>query len=310
MPVDPQVQAVLDVMAQLGAPSLDEYEDAAAARAAVKARAVPAEPSPVHRVEDGTIPGPAGAVPVRTYWPSDATGLPVLVYFNGGGWVIMDLDSHDEPCRRLANDAGVIVVSVDYRLAPEHKFPAALDDCWAATQWVAAHATELGGDPTRLAVGGDSAGGNLAAAVALRAKEAGGPALRFQLLIYPVVGTPWDDRPSYVENADGYMLTAKSMVWFTEHYQREAADAEHPHFSPTRASDLAGLPPALVITAEYDPLRDEGEAYGRMLQEAGVPTTITRYDGMIHGFYGLFAAVTRARDAQLEAAAALRAALA
>jgi acetyl esterase len=310
MPLDPQAQALLEVMAQSGLPAPWDCEDAAAARAQLVATRVPVEPSPVHRVEDRVIPGPAGELPVRIYWPSEATGLPVIVFFHGGGWVICDLDTHDETARRLANDVGAVVVSVDYRLAPEHKFPAAADDCYAATVWTAEHAAELGGDADRIAIAGDSAGGNLAAVVALMAKDRGGPSLRFQLLVYPVTGTPWDERISYVDNAEGYMLTSKAMVWFTEQYMTAQADVDHPYFSPTRAPDLAGLPPALVITAEYDPLRDEGEAYGRMLQDAGVATTISRYDGVIHGFFGMDLAIARARDAQLEAAAALRAALA
>jgi acetyl esterase len=310
MPLDPHAQAMLDAMAQAGLPAPWDCEDAAAARAQLAATRVAVPPSPVAKVEDRTIPGPAGDVPVRIYWPSDATGLPVVVFFHGGGWVICDLDTHDETARRLATDVGAIVVSVDYRLAPEHKIPAAADDCNAAAAWTPVHAADLGGDAGRLAVAGDSAGGNLAAVVALMAKDRGGPALRFQLLVYPVTGTPWDDRDSFVENAEGYMLTTKAMVWFTEQYVRDRADAEHPYFAPTRAKDLSGLPPALVITAEYDPLRDEGEAYGRMLRDAGVPTTVTRYDGVIHGFFGMDLVIPRARDAQLEAAAALREALA
>jgi acetyl esterase len=234
----------------------------------------------------------------------------VIVFFHGGGWAICDLDTHDQTARRLALDTGAIVVSVDYRLAPEHRFPAAAEDCYAATVWTAAHAGELGGDPLRVAVAGDSAGGNLAAVVPLMAKERGGPALTFQLLVYPVTGVPEDGRPSYKENAEGYMLTKDAMIWFSDLYASTAADYEHPWFSPTRATDLSGLPPALVITAEYDPLRDEGEDYGRLLQAAGVACTITRYDGMIHGFYGMDEALDQGRAAQLEAAAALRAAFA
>ena len=227
-----------------------------------------------------------------------------------GGWVICDLDTHDGTCRNLAADADAVVVSVDYRLAPEHRFPAAADDCYAATEWAAAHLAELGGAEGRLAVAGDSAGGNLAAAVTLMARDRQGPAIGFQLLIYPVVGTPWDGRPSYTDNAEGYFLTSRAMEWFTLHYTGSAEAAEHPYAAPSRATDFSGLPPAHVITAEFDPLRDEGEAYAASLNAAGVPTTVVRYDGMIHGFYGMTAVLTQGRDAQLDAAARVRAAFA
>jgi acetyl esterase len=310
MPLDPQAQALLDMMAQSGLPQPWDLPTAAEARAQLAATRVPVEPHPVARVENRSIAGPGGDLPVRIYWPSEETGLPVIVFFHGGGWVICDLDTHDQTARRLALDVGAIVVSVDYRLAPEHKFPSAADDCYAATAWAAEQAASLGGDPQRIAIAGDSAGGNLAAVVALMARDRGGPRLRFQLLVYPVTGTPWDDRPSLVENATGYMLTTESMHWFVDHYVNDRSDCEHPYYAPTRATDLSGLPPALVITAEFDPLRDEGEAYGRMLQDAGVPTTISRYDGQIHGFFGMDAAIDRARDAQLEAAEALKKAFA
>jgi acetyl esterase len=311
MPLDPQAVVLLEMMA--AAPVPWGQVPAAELRAALAANQVPVTPHELHRVEDRTIPGPAGDLPVRVYWPTapgaaGSAAPPVVVYFHGGGWVICDLDSHDQSVRRLALDTGAIIVSVDYRLAPEHRFPAAADDCYAATVWTAEHAGELGGDPSRIAVAGDSAGGNLAAVVALMAKERNGPALTFQLLIYPVTGIPADGRPSYTENSEGYMLTHDAMIWFSEQYAATVDDFEHPWFSPTRAKDLTGLPPALVITAGFDPLRDEGEDYGRMLQAAGVACTITRYHGMIHGFFGMDAALDQARVAQLEAAAALTAA--
>ncbi len=280
-------------------------------RAAMKEGAIPqADPVQLAAIEEITIPGPDGPIPARVYRPSLEGTRPTIVYFHGGGWVIGDLDSHDNSCRTLAADSDSVVVSVEYRLAPEHRFPAAVDDCYAATLWAAAEIGSLGGDADQLVVGGDSAGGNLAAAITLKARDEAGPSIAFQLLIYPVTGTPWDGTGSYTENAEGYMLTAAAMVWFTDHYLGEdRAARDHPHFAPGRASDLAGLPPAHVITAEFDPLRDEGEAYAARLEAAGVPVTVTRYDGMIHGFYGMAAVLAQGRAAQLEAAARLRAAL-
>ncbi len=209
------------------------------------------------------MPGPAGALGLRIYTPVEAGGpgaLPVLVFFHGGGWVVGNLDTHDGLCRRLANAAGCLVVSVDYRLAPEARFPAAVDDAYAATRWVAARASSFGGDGTRLAVGGDSAGGNLAAVVSLLAHERGAPPLRFQLLLYPVTDFAFDT-PSYRENGEGYLLTRANMEWYAGHYLRDGADRRHPHAAPLRAADVGGSPPTMVITAQYDPLRDEGEAY-------------------------------------------------
>jgi acetyl esterase len=253
------------------------------AREFMKTMRPPGEPEAVALVENRLIPGPSGQIPVRIYWGAQTAGLPILVYFHGGGWVIGDLDSHDGACRTLANKAGCIVVSVDYRLAPEHRFPAAVDDCYAATVWAAENAASLGGDALKLAVGGDSAGGNLAAVVALKAREQRGPAITHQLLVYPV--TDFDfSTPSYSDNGDGYLLTKAGMEWFWNHYLGEL-DGADVYASPMRAKDLSGLPPATVLTAEYDPLRDEGERYAKRLQEAGVRTTLTRYDGQIHGFF-------------------------
>ena len=260
---------------------------------------------PVYAVEDRTIPGPAGEIPVRVYRPSAATGLPVLVYLHGGGWVICDLETHDPTCRAISNGADCVVVSVDYRLAPEHKFPAAADDAYAATAWVAQHAQELGADASRVAIGGDSAGGNLTAAVALMARERAGPPLAFQVLIYPVLDLA-SESASRKENGEGYFLTTAGMTWYEEQYLRDDADRKNVLASPLLAGDLAGLPPALVVTAEYDPLRDEGEAYGRRLTEAGVPATVSRYEGMFHGFLAFAGALDGATRAQAEVFAALR----
>ncbi|HSS12009.1 MAG TPA: alpha/beta hydrolase, partial [Acidimicrobiales bacterium] len=225
---------------------------------------------------------------------------------------ICDLDSHDATCRTLANGSGAVVVSVDYRLAPEHRFPAAPEDAYAATLWAAQHAAELGADATRMAVAGDSAGGNLAAVVPLMARDRGGPLLRFQLLVYPVtdVSPTRDDYPSKSDNATGYFLTAEHIEWYRDKYLPNGHDGSAPYVSPVHATDVAGLPPALVITAEYDPLRDEGEAYGRKLNDAGVPAEIERCAGMFHGFFGMSTILDGATAANERAAAALRRALA
>jgi acetyl esterase len=263
----------------------------------------------VGTVSDRTVPGPSGPVPVRVYAATANDSLPVLVYFHGGGWVIGDLDSYDATCRALTNAAGCVLVSVDYRLAPEHKFPAAAEDCFAALTWVRANAAALGGDARRVAVGGDSAGGNLAAVVAQMSRDRGEPPVALQLLIYPVTDRNFETA-SYRDNADGYLLTRDAMIWFWNHYLRKDADANSPLASPLKAANLRGLPPAFVLTAEFDPLRDEGEAYAARLREAGVPVTLKRYDGMIHGFVGLSSMFAQGRQAIADAGAALRTAFA
>jgi acetyl esterase len=261
----------------------------------------------VARVEDRTLVGPGGALPVRIYVPFGNGPFPVLMYFHGGGWVIGDIESSDGLCRTLAGEAACIVVSVDYRLAPEHRFPAAAEDAYHATLWVATEASRFGGDPSRIAVSGDSAGGNLAAVVALMARDRGKPPLKFQLLIYPVTDAGCDT-PSYSENSEDYFLTKEAMLWFWGHYAPTQADRSHPYASPLRASNLADLPPALVITAEYDPLRDEGEIYASRMRAAGTPVECTRYDGMIHGFFTMSGLLDKGKAAIRQAAAALRAA--
>jgi acetyl esterase len=259
-------------------------------------------------VVDRSIAGPAGPIPLRIYTPSTAAPRGALVYYHGSGFVLFDLDSHDAECRALCNHAGASVVSVDYRLAPEHRFPAAVEDAWAALEWTAAHATELGVDPARLAVGGDSAGGNLAAVVAQLARERGGPRLCFQLLVYPVTDARLA-HPSMDENAEGYGLTRAQMAWFIAQYVRSEADKLDPRCSPLLAESVAGVAPALVITAEYDPLRDEGEAYAHRLIAAGVRTTLTRYPGMIHGAFQMHGSVDGGRAMLEQAGDALRAAI-
>lgn len=305
MPLDPKAKGFLDMFAAV--PALNEMSvaEARAGLAAMAAMSVGVDE--VAHVDNRRIPGPAGDIPVRIYRPDSAAALPILTYFHGGGWVVGDLDSHDNVCRALARRTPCVVVSVDYRLAPEHKYPAATDDCYAATCWTAAHAAELGGDPTRLSIGGDSAGGNLAAVVALMARDRGGPALRHQLLVYPVTDARCDSK-SFVENRTGYFLTEVMMKWFWNLYLPTPADGEHMLASPLRAASVDGLPCALVITAEFDPLRDEGEAYGARLQAAGIATTVTRYNGVVHGFFGMTTIFNQAGPALDQAAAAIRAA--
>jgi acetyl esterase len=280
MTIDPGTKAVLDAL-----PEGDGIETMTAteARALYAAMPRPAELVPVDRVENRDADG----VPVRIYWPSGATGpTPLVVFYHGGGWVLGDLDTHDDTCRRLTNIVGCTTVSVDYRLAPEHRFPAAADDALTTLRWAAKHADSLGCDPSRLAVAGDSAGGNLAAVTAQRARDENGPVLAYQLLVYPVTDADFS-RQSYADNGKGYMLTLAGMQWFWDHYCPDAEARRDPKVSPLRATSLAGLPPAIVITAEFDPLRDEGEAYADALMAAGVATTARRVDGHIHGFMGL-----------------------
>ena len=315
MAVTPEVQNFLAMLATIEAPPAaeqtpDEVRQAYGALSSLATR------EDVGSVADRTIPGPGGDIPVRVYTPAD--GAPpsaddgtrgVLAFFHGGGWTIGSIETHDPSCRALANGAGVVVVSVEYRLAPEHPFPAGVDDALAAVRWVAAHAAELGGDPARLAVGGDSAGGNLAAVVACALRDAE-PPLRFQLLVYPATDMTMSF-PSIDENGEGYFLTKDTMTWFRANYLG-VRDHTDPRASPLHAdpADLAGVAPALVVTAEYDPLRDEGEAYAEALRAAGVAVTATRYDGVIHGFFSFPDMLPEGKAVIDEACQALRAALA
>ena len=307
MSLDPQARAVLDQIAAIGGPPLHELSVSEARQSHATMAEMQGVPEDVAKIEDRTLPSPAGDIPVRIYTPASRGSLPVLMYFHGGGWVIGSVEANDVLCRALSNAAGCIVMSVDYRLAPEHPFPAAVDDAYHATLWAAENAAGIGGDPSRIAVGGDSAGGNLAAVVAQVARDHGKPPLKFQLLIYPVTDAACDT-PSYSENADGYLLTRDAMQWFWNHYTRSDADRKNPYASPLRASNFTGLPPALVITAEFDPLRDEGERYADRLRAAGIPVQLTRYDGMIHGFFAMAAMIDQGKQAIQQAAAALRAA--
>jgi acetyl esterase len=310
MPLDPQARAFLDEMNSLGGQPLYTMGVDGARRVMDLLATLRPPLAPVASAVDRRIPGPAGEIPVRVYTPNGTAPFPVLVYFHGGGWVIGGLETHDGVCRALADGAGCLVVSIDYRLAPEHRYPAAAEDCYAATRWTAAHAAELGADAARLAVGGDSAGGNLAAVVSLMARDRGGPPIAFQLLVYPVTDAR-ADTSSYRDNAEGYLLTAGDMDWFWGHYLGDdRANGAEPYASPLRATDVSRLPPALVITAEFDPLRDEGEAYAAHLKEAGVAARVTRYDGMIHGFFGMGHLMDKAKAAVTEACAALKQAFA
>jgi acetyl esterase len=305
MPLDPQARAFLDQLVAMGGPPLHALP-VPEARALMGALAGMSGTPDVALagVANRTIPGPAGEIPVRIYTPEGAGPFPILVYFHGGGWVLGGLDTHDGACRQLAHGARCLVLSVDYRLAPEHKYPAAADDCYAALVWASQHGAELRGDPARLAIAGDSAGGNLTCVVALMARDKGGPRLAFQLPIYPVTDHAFDT-PSYRENATGYLLERDAMEWFWNHYLGKPADGAEAYASPLRAKDLRALPPALVITAEFDPLRDEGEAYAKRLREAGVEAKLHRFDGMIHGFFGMSAIMDKAKAAMAESCEAL-----
>jgi acetyl esterase len=301
MPVAPELQEYVDGANTASVPEFDELPigDVRLVGEAF-AEAGASAPEPVEVVEDRHLPGPAGDIAVRVYDPDPGATSPVVAYFHGGGFVMMGLDTHDRVCRRLANAAHAVVVSVDYRLAPEHRFPAALDDCMAVTHWLTEHAAELAGDPTRIAVAGDSAGGNLAAATAL-ASRSDGPGLAAQVLVYPVIDAACDTG-SYTANAEGFLLTAKTMRWFWEAYLGPDGDPRDPYASLLRADDLTGAPPALVMTAEYDVLRDEGEAYADRLRAAGVDVTSLRYPGMVHGFLTMDALTPTAVTAMAEIA--------
>ncbi len=304
MPVDPQVQAMLDEVADL--PPMHTLPVDVVRAGSEKRLALGGRRVPVGDIVDRAIAGPGGELKLRIYTPKGKGPFPLIVFFHGSGFVICSLDTHDTMCRHLCAGSGAVVVSVDYRLAPEHKFPAGPDDCLAATRWAAAHAAELDADPARIALAGDSAGGNLAAVTALRVRDEGGPALCAQLLIYPVTDADTNNA-SYRDNAEGYGLTRDGMIWFWNHYLGNQADAANPHVSPLRAESLAGLPPAFVQTAEYDPLRDEGELYASRLIAAGVPTRVVRYDGMNHGFFFWYDRIDTTRAAVKEACAWLRA---
>ncbi len=304
MPLDPESQGIITMLAEVGFPDI-AASTPGDVRAFLAAMAAGSPPGPeVAKVEDVD----AGGVPARVYTPAGEGLKPLLVFYHGGGWVLGSLDESDGYCRILANATGAVVVSVDYRMAPEHVFPAAVDDCYAATVWAAANAASLGADPGRLVIGGDSAGGNLAAVVAQIARDRGGPAIRLQVLMCPVTDHDFE-RPSYNENATGYLLHKDAMEWFFDHYVPDAADRDDPRVSPLKGS-LAGLPPAYVITAGMDPLCDEGGAYAVALKAAGVAVSHATYPDQFHDFNTMALVLPKGMAATEEVAAAVKAAVA
>jgi len=300
--LDPEARALLETMDGQIVPieTLDPVEARNSRVEPMKLLA--GAPEALGRVEELSIPRLGGDVPVRIYADQRGGTRHALVYFHGGGFVFGNLDTHDAVCRALAKESDAIVISVDYRLSPEHKFPAALQDAHVATNWIADNAERLGIDAHRIAIGGDSAGGNLATVTALRCRDAGGPALALQVLLYPVTDCSSFETVSHREFGEDYALTRAAMKWFTGHYLSSADLASNPEVSPLLASDLRRLPPALVITAEFDPLRDEGETYAHRLQQAGVPVTLSRYPGMIHGFVSMRGVLAGGRQAIREVA--------
>ncbi|WP_439029089.1 alpha/beta hydrolase fold domain-containing protein [Gordonia terrae] len=308
MPLDPQTEGLLDALAAQGVPPFDQMTVAQARETAHAFIDLQGDAEEVAEVRTETVPVDGGTIDVRIYRPDAEGPLPLVVYFHGGGWVIGDLAVADKPCRALANAARAVVASVDYRLAPEYPFPTPFDDCYAATVWLAQNAADFGADAGDLTVSGDSAGGNLATTVSLAARDRNGPKIARQVLLYPVT-SPAEGSPfaSYVENAEGYLLTAGSMRWFWNHYLPSPGDVHNPYAVPLAAADLSGLPPAFIAVCEYDPLRDEGIAYAEKLRGAGVPVTLHRIDGAVHGLYWMGGAVELGRSLLDEVAAVVRA---
>lgn len=308
MPLDTQAQAYIERLASQNIPSKYELGHEKL-RQQVKAGSfgMSGEPPAITKVENLSIAGPNGQVPVRVYTPEGTGPFPALLYCHGGGWVNCDLDTHEVICRTLANGADCVVVSVDYRQSPEYKFPIGLEDCYAALVWLSTNAVEFNVDPTRLAVGGDSSGGNFAAALALLARDRGGPNLVLQLMIYPITDLRFETA-SMERNGTGFALTKEDMEWYREQYIRTSDDIQNPLASPLLAADVTNLAPTFILTAEYDPLVDEAEIYGKRLAEAGVPVKVSRYDGQIHGFVRQTAIIDDSHKALAECSQVLKAA--
>ncbi len=307
MPLHPEYDAVLKQLAATPGPALTELP-VADGRAMYRMMRPAAPDIAVGAVADRAIDGPGGRIGLRIYTPQGTGPFPILVNFHGGGWVIGDLDTADAVSRQLSSDVACVVVSVDYRLAPEHRYPAAVDDCYAATQWVSQHAAEFNGDARRLAVAGESAGANLAAVVSHLARDRKGPAIRFQLLAYPVTDANFHTA-SYRANAEGYLLTREGMQWFWDQYCPDVRERNNPQASPLQSQNFSGLPAALIMTAEFDPLRDEGEAYAAKLKAAGVSVECIRFDGLIHDFLAMSRQLSAAKPGMDKATSALRKAL-
>jgi acetyl esterase len=309
MPLDPQAKAIVDAVRQAGLPEFWQLTpDQAREQYLQRVRRLDVRDEPIHAVETLRIDVTDRTLRVRVYRPRETMigeRLPVLVWYHGGGFVIGDLDTHDSACRRLARLAGCLVMAVDYRLAPEHKFPAAVDDAMAALRWVALHGDRIGADTARIAVGGDSAGGNLAAVCGILARDEGFPALACQLLIYPCTA-PEPETRSHHQFAEGYLLTRNTVTWFYRQYLRSSKDWQDFRFAPLIADDLSRLAPAFVLVAGHDPLRDEGVQYACRLVEAGNRVTLVNYEGMVHGFFLMLGALEAAGRAVAQAAAALR----
>lgn len=302
MTLDPQIAEIITAL-DSGFPPVHTMAGPDV-RAAIRARFVPnPRPEPVSAVVDHTVPVDGGDIDVRVYRPESSEPLPLLVYAHGGGFVFCDLDSHDGLCRNLANLVPAVVVSVAYRLAPEHRWPTAAEDVYTAVQWASDHAAGLGADPTRVAVGGDSAGGNLAAVTTLMARDRGGPALAAQLLLYPVIAPDFDNE-SYRLFGEGFYNPREALRWYWDQYVPTPADRSAPYASPLHG-ELSGLPPAVVVVAGHDPLRDEGVAYADSLEAAGVPVTRCSFDGGIHGFMTM-PMLDLAHTARRKSSAALR----
>jgi acetyl esterase len=304
MPLAPEYAAMFQQLAEAGpAPALSELSPAEG-REVYRAMRPLNEELPIHAVRDLDIQGSLGSIPLRIYTPAGDGPFGVLVYFHGGGWVIGDRDTCDAVCREMATLADIVVVSVDYRMAPEDPYPAAVKDAWDSVVWAGANMTELNGNG-KLGVAGESAGGNLAAVACLQARDEAGPKINFQCLLYPVTDCDMA-RQSYVDNGEGYLLETATMQWFWDTYCPDPSKRKEPYASPLRAGDLAHLPPALIVTAEFDPLRDEGEAYGAALDAAGTESTVIRYDGLVHDFFATAAVFECSRPGFLSTIAALR----